>query len=388
MQSCSTNCVLEGVTSSDWASPYGVSSQGEILRLGFVTNGQYGKNIGTRNYLMADDENYYMFHLKNKEFSFDVDVSTLPCGLNGALYFVAMDKDGGKSRNPNNKAGAKFGTGYCDAQCPHDIKWLNGETNNLDWKPSDQDPNSGIGHYGSCCPEMDIWEANQFDTAYTAHPCRENSQYRCEGTECGDNDKGQRYSGVCDKDGCDFNSYRNGDKNFFGPGNSFTIDSTKPFTVVTQFLTHDGTDTGILSEIKRFYVQNGNLIENSRTKVPGLDQYNSLTDTSCKNQKVIYKETDVFSNLGGLKSMGDAMENGMVLVMSIWDDHDAHMLWLDSSYPLDRSASEAGVTRGPCSTSSGNPSDVEQNFGSAYVSFSKIKIGAIGSTIKTGSFLE
>merc|ERR1719397_465840 len=25
--------------------------------------------------------------------------------------------------------GAKFGTGYCDAQCPHDIKWMDGEAN-------------------------------------------------------------------------------------------------------------------------------------------------------------------------------------------------------------------------------------------------------------------
>ena len=34
----------------------------------------------------------------DKEFTFDVDVSNLPCGLNGALYFVAMDKDGGTSK--------------------------------------------------------------------------------------------------------------------------------------------------------------------------------------------------------------------------------------------------------------------------------------------------
>ena len=39
---------------------------------------------------------YEMFHLLNQEFAFDVDVSNLPCGLNGALYFVAMDPDGGQ----------------------------------------------------------------------------------------------------------------------------------------------------------------------------------------------------------------------------------------------------------------------------------------------------
>ena len=51
------------------------------------------------------------------------------CGLNGALYFVAMDADGGYSKYPT--AGAKYGTGYCDAQCPHDLKWINGETYEL-----------------------------------------------------------------------------------------------------------------------------------------------------------------------------------------------------------------------------------------------------------------
>jgi cellulose 1,4-beta-cellobiosidase len=50
---------------------------------------------------------YQMFNLVNREFSFDVDVSTLPCGLNGALYFVEMDEDGGESKFPGNKAGAK-----------------------------------------------------------------------------------------------------------------------------------------------------------------------------------------------------------------------------------------------------------------------------------------
>ena len=86
-----------------------------------------------------------MFKLKNMEFTFDVDVSNLPCGLNGALYFVKMDADGGVSQYPTNKAGAKvspialstalgeetneeqYGTGYCDAQCPQDLKFIAGK---------------------------------------------------------------------------------------------------------------------------------------------------------------------------------------------------------------------------------------------------------------------
>lgn len=32
-------------------------------------------------------------------------------GLNGALYFVSMDADGGVAKHPTNKAGAQYGTG-------------------------------------------------------------------------------------------------------------------------------------------------------------------------------------------------------------------------------------------------------------------------------------
>ena len=44
-----------------------------------------------------------MIIIITREFTFDVDVSQLPCGLNGALYFVEMDEDGGASKYPTNK---------------------------------------------------------------------------------------------------------------------------------------------------------------------------------------------------------------------------------------------------------------------------------------------
>lgn len=68
--------------------------------------------------MMGSSNQYEKFKLLNQEFAFDVDVSNLPCGLNGALYFVDMESDGGSGQYPQNKAGAAYGTGYCDAQCP------------------------------------------------------------------------------------------------------------------------------------------------------------------------------------------------------------------------------------------------------------------------------
>lgn len=72
-------------------------------------------------------QHYETFNLLGKEFTFDVDVANLPCGLNGALFFSQMQAAGGKSEFTNNKAGAEYGVGYCDSQCPRDLKFIDGE---------------------------------------------------------------------------------------------------------------------------------------------------------------------------------------------------------------------------------------------------------------------
>ena len=134
------------------------------------------------------------------------------------------------SKHSGNMAGAKYGTGYCDAQCPHDIKFINGEANVLDWNTQ-----TAMGKYGTCCAEFDIWEANKVSSAFTAHPCTVDGHTRCadDGSadaKCGDGDSG-RYAGACDKDGCDLNAYRANVKDFYGAGK--TVDTSKPFQVVT-----------------------------------------------------------------------------------------------------------------------------------------------------------
>jgi len=223
-----------------------------------------------------------------------------------------MEADGGMASSGGvNKAGAKFGTGYCDAQCPGDVKFVAGQGNINATDPM-----------RVCCAEMDIWEANKVATAYTPHPCNiEQGTQLCDGDEC-----------YCDAAGCDFNSYREGVKDFYGPGSNYTVDTTKPFTIVTQFVTDDGTDDGDVVEIRRFYVQGGNKIENSKNVDLGHD---SLTDDSCSAQKDLWGEENTFANNGGMKGMSDALGRGMVLVFSIWDDSAAHMLWLDATYPTD-----------------------------------------------------
>ena len=121
------------------------------------------------------------------------------------------------------------------------------------WEPSKNDKNAGVGGHGSCCNEMDIGEANSISTAVTPHPCDAAGQTMCEGDKCGGTYSSSRYAGTCDPDGCDFNPYRMGNESFYGPGK--IVDTKSKMTVVTQFITDDGTDSGTLKEIKRLHVR-------------------------------------------------------------------------------------------------------------------------------------
>ncbi|POW08326.1 hypothetical protein PSTT_07588 [Puccinia striiformis] len=320
----------------------------DSVTLKFVTN----KNVGSRMYLLdASGQKYQMFMLKNKQFSFDVDVSKLPCGINGALYFTAMDADGGTSAFPNNKAGAKYGTGYCDAQCPRDIKFIAGKANSEGWQGEGTD--AGKGKMGNCCPEMDIWEANSISQAFTPHTCKDISAKPCTGALCGDGE-GNRYKGLCDKDGCDFASYRWGATEFYGKGKK--VDTSKKMTVTTQFVTKDNTDRGELSEIRRVYVQDGKVIQNE-AQMTGDENH--------------------FGKNGGLKRLGDSMAKGMVLVMSIGTMEKPRCNGSMAPYPPGKPADTFGAKRGTCEANTGDPTTVRAANPDASVTFSNVKIGPI-----------
>jgi len=362
---CAETCELDGV---DYAADAGVTATDAGIRLNYVTN----KNVGSRLYLL-DGERYKMFHMLNKEITIGYDVSTLECGLNGAVYFVEMDETGDQSGA--NKAGAKFGTGYCDGQCARDVKFVKGKANNQDWIPNPKDPfhSTGKGSLGACCAEMDLWEANKISTAFTAHPAAAPGMTVCHGdAECG-NQATARYTGQTDRDGCDVNAYRLGNKNFYGPGSSFKVDTTKPFTVTTQFFTSDNTSTGDLVEICQFYTQNGVVVSMEEPAVAGI-KGTSITDEYCSEQKAAFSDKDEFAKLGGLKVMGEALKRGMVLVLSLWDDTASFMNWLDSK-------DSKGRDRGSCDPTAGDPATLRPQHGSAHVEYSNVRFGDIGSTV-------
>lgn len=113
VEACAKNCEVEGV---DY-STYGIKTSGDALTLNLFTDKSgVTTESSPRVYLLADDSTYDMLQLLNQELSFDVDMSKVPCGINGALYLSEMPNNGGLSEL--NKVGAKYGSGYCDAQCP------------------------------------------------------------------------------------------------------------------------------------------------------------------------------------------------------------------------------------------------------------------------------
>lgn len=234
-----------------------------------------------------------------------------------------MDLDGGASEYSN--AGPGYGTGYCDAQCPRDLKFIAGTANVEDWEPSDTSANSGVGHKGACCAEMDIWEANVVSTAVTPHTCTDPTYHSCSGDNCGGTYSSTRYAGDCDPDGCDFNPFRQGNESFYGAGG--VVDTGSTITVVTQFVEESGT----LSAIKRFYVQNGVVIANSESNIEGNAGYNSITEEFCSTQKSAFGDDDIFAARGGFSGMSDALAKPMVLVMSLWDDVSIRKPWISVS---------------------------------------------------------
>ena len=251
---------------------------------------------------------------------------------------------------------------------------------------------------GTCCAEMDIWEANSQATAYTPHPCTNNAPHTCTGDSCGGTYSADRYGGTCDPDGCDFNTWRQGNETFYGPG--LTIDTNKKMTVVTQFHTDS---SGMLSDIKRFYVQDGKVFANAESEIPG-NPGNSINAEFCSAQKDIFGDVNTYEDRGGHAKMSEALAMPMVLVLSLWDDVSpspfalysalpklclltsdtntqqgyASMRWLDSNYPED--STELGASRGPCPSDGGVPSELRKSVPNSGVVFSNIKVGPIGST--------
>jgi len=293
---------------------------------------------GPRVYLIEQDgvnENT-MFQLANSEFSFDVELSSMTCGFNAAMYLIGMDK---------NQGGAEAGTKYCDAQA--------------------------VG--GTYCSEMDLFEGNTAAQQITTHGCIDQCASYSDDAQC--KHRADKNS-ICDHSGCGMNPFRYGpgtgyadtafNDGWYGSGSQYQVDSSQPFTVTTQFHT---------DHVERFYTQNGQRIELPtlyvRTPLDGVHYepfYGpQINDDYCG---LTYDKWTGDGSMGPASQMMKNAQNGMVLSMSAWYDAengpDSGMTWLDGHNGW-------GQT-GPCSGSSN-----EQ--GSHKATFSKIRVGGMGTTV-------
>jgi cellulase len=198
---------------------------------------------------------------------------------------------------------------------------------------------------------MDIWEANSRAVHIAPHPCNVEGLYECDGEEC-------EYDGICDKDGCAYNPWRFDNYESYGLG--LAVDTTRPFTVISQY---PADEDGNLAAYVRMYIQDGKLIEMGAVNVTDLPQQNYLDDTLCEATGA-----ERYFDLGATKGMGEAMERGMVLAMSVWWDEGGFMQWLD------------GGEAGPCNETEGDPAVIREKQPDTEVTFSNIKWGEIGST--------
>jgi cellulase len=222
---------------------------------------------------------------------------------------------------------------------------------------------------------MDIWESNSRALGYTPHPCSIESIYGCTGEEC-------TFDGVCDQWGCGFNPYALGRKEYFGRGSEFVIDTTKKFTVTTQFITDDNTASGSLIDVRRSYRQGNRTIENAvATAASGYEGLDSVTAVSSvfHSHRFLYHKLTIFQEycdaksaegkrLGGLDAQGRALERGSVLIFSIWNSDGDFMNWMDSG------------DAGPCNATEGNPELILANQPDTHVNFSNVRWGDIDST--------
>ncbi|PYH97044.1 putative endo-beta-1,4-glucanase celB [Aspergillus ellipticus CBS 707.79] len=307
---CASNCVVEPVNYAD----HGVfTSDDTIILSRYTRQDGNSRSGGPRVYLLGPDDNYMPLRLLGREISFDIDVSGLPCGENGNLYLSEMPMTGGRSAL--NPGGARYGSAYCNAQCPV-LNWANGTLND--------------GARPSCCNEMDIFEGNAYANHYAAHPC---------------------IADKCSSSGCIFNPYLAGARSFWGLG--LDVDTSRPLTVITQFLTDDNKTSGVLVEIRRMYIQDRKLIHN----IPASRGLGSCT------------HADPLSHSLGLSPMGESLARGMVMALSLWGDAEQGLQWLD------------GGDAGPCDSSGSDPASTRRH-PEPRVVFSDMRWGEIGSTFR------
>jgi cellulose 1,4-beta-cellobiosidase len=139
------------------------------------------------------------------------------------------------------------------------------------------------------------------------------------------------------------------------------------------------TSAGQLSEVRRFYVQNGKVIPNANSTIAGIVG-DSITEKYCEDKRNVFNEGHpMFSDFGGMAAMTAALAKGMVLTMKI-DDFPA-IGQIDSTFPPDLDPNAPGMRRGTCMPWTWDPNwPLTETSPDSTVFFKNFRYGPIGST--------
>jgi cellulase len=149
--------------------------------------------------------NFKNFSLLGKTLSYDIDVSTVGCSCNAALYFVSMPGFT-QSGQADPTSGRDY---YCDA--------------------------NEVG--GEYCWELDTYEGNKYTVQTTPHKC--------------DSAAGQHIWN-CDRGGCGQNAWYADNKGMC-PDGSCKINTSQPYNHAVTYVSTNGQ----LSRVHNQFTQNG-----------------------------------------------------------------------------------------------------------------------------------
>ena len=128
-------------------------------------------------------------------------------------------------------------------------------------------------------------------------------------------------------------------------------------------------DTAKLSEIRRFFIQDNKVIPHPASNTAGRKPYISISKNMCDAFKNKFGDPIDFRKNRGFNQMGKALYIGMMLFISLLDDHEVEILRLDST---PSGLSRSCAARKICPTTSGRPFDVEYKYKKT-----KVKIGNV-----------
>lgn len=197
-------------------------------------------------------ESISQLKLLGKSIGFTVDLSEVGCACNLAFYLISMparDWEGKLHAGTDRGGQPKY---YCDA--------------------------NQVG--GQWCPEVDIMEANNHALQSTLHKC--------------DAPQNGHYS-YCDRSGCAQST--NEKHGSYGPGSRYTIDTTRPFRLETEFPAEGGMLLGMRAVLR----------QDERRVV--------LAHEDCDREY--------------LAALTAAMRDGMSLRITYWGDSAETMAWMD-----------------------------------------------------------